>query len=212
MRGHIDVPEAKPLGLHHRQPAMNACQSFAPRSASRQNAAVMPAHRIRTATMLATAAMLLGTSLPAAAVDGCQVLLCLAAPNWRAISQCVPTITQLIRDLARGKAFPICNMAGAGNSASHAWAIAPSYCPPQYTQVTDSERGPVYTCDYMGAVSVTVNGGDFTRTWWSLDGGTVTEFSPAAKAQLGNWDTRFDADYAAWAASQPPAPPTVPSH
>jgi hypothetical protein len=42
-----------------------------------------------------------------------------------------------------------------------------------------------------------------------MAGDTVTEFSPAAKAQLGTWDTRFEDDYAAWlAALPPPAPPT----
>ncbi|RZA15171.1 MAG: hypothetical protein EOP02_25220, partial [Proteobacteria bacterium] len=35
--------------------------------------------------------------------DGCVVLLCLAAPSWRAIPQCVPPIRQLFRDLARGR-------------------------------------------------------------------------------------------------------------
>lgn len=203
--------QAKPLGLLNFQPAMNVCPSFALRSTTRQIAAEMPSSRIREATMSTIAALLLGTSLPATAVDGCQVLLCLAAPSWRAISQCVPTITQLLRDLARGKAFPMCSMAGAGNLARHAWANAPSYCPPQYTMVTESERGPVYTCNYMGAVSVTVNGGDFTRTWWNFDGDTVTEFSPAAKARLGVWDTRFDTDYTAWVTSQPPVSPIVPS-
>ena len=36
-------------------------------------------------------------------------------------------------------------------------------------------------------------------------GDTVTEFTPAAKARFGTWDTRFDDDYALWLASQPPA-------
>ena len=76
---------------------------------------------------------------PARAVDGCLVLLCLAAPNWRAMPQCVPPIKQLFRDLARGKSFPNCSMAGAGNRARHAWARAPSFCPPQYTLAFDTE-------------------------------------------------------------------------
>ena len=76
---------------------------------------------------------------PAHAVDGCKVLLCLAAPSWRSIPECVPTINQLHRDLARGKPFPVCSMAGAGNSANNTWASAPGYCPPQYTRVFDGE-------------------------------------------------------------------------
>lgn len=149
----------------------------------------------------------------ARAVDGCLVLLCFAAPSWRSIAQCVPPIKQVLRDLTRGKPFPSCAMAGGGNSASHTWASAPSYCPPQYTRVSEGEGGPIYSCDYTGAVSVSVNGAPFARTWWTMDGNTVTEFSPTAKSQLGTWDTRFDDEYAAWLATQPPpAPPTDSDH
>ena len=163
----------------------------------------------RFAAVLLAFAALFGASKPAHAVDGCKVLLCLAAPSWRSIPECVPTIRQLHRDLARGKPFPVCSMAGAGNSANNAWASAPGYCPPQYTRVFDGESGPIYSCDYTGAVSVSINGAPFARTWWTMAGDTVTEFSPAAKTQLGTWDTRFDDDYAAWLASlPPPAPPT----
>jgi hypothetical protein len=97
-------------------------------------------------------------------------------------------------------------MAGAGNAAQHAWASAPGNCPPQYTRVFDTEGGPIYTCDYAGAVSVSVEGKPFARTWWNMGGDTVTEFSPAAKAQLGSWDTRFDDEHAAWLAALPPPP------
>ncbi len=145
---------------------------------------------------------------PAYAVDGCKVLLCLAAPSWRSIPECVPTINQLHRDLARGKPFPTCSMAGAGNSANNAWASAPSNCPPQYTRVFEGESGPIYSCDYSGAVTVNINGAPFTRTWWSMGGETVTEFTPAAKTQLGTWDSKFDDDYAIWLASLPPPAPT----
>jgi len=58
-------------------------------------------------------------SMPASAVDGCLVLLCLAAPSWRAIPQCVPPITDVLRDLARGRPFPTCAMGSAGNAGSH---------------------------------------------------------------------------------------------
>ena len=94
-------------------------------------------------------------------------------------------------------------MAGAGNSTSHAWSSAPTFCPTQYTRINDGPNGPIYTCDYSGAISVTVQGVPFATTWWSPGGETVTEFSAAAKAQLGQWDTRFDDDYAKWLASQP---------
>jgi hypothetical protein len=150
----------------------------------------------------------LAANAPSAkAVDGCLVLLCFAAPNWHAIPQCVPPITQVLKDLAKGKPFPTCAMAGTGNKATHAWADAPTYCPPQYTHVIQSESSSTYICDYVGAVSVSINAAPFTTTWWSGMGDTVTEFSPAAKAQLGTWDTRFDDDYAAWKASLPLPPP-----
>lgn len=162
---------------------------------------------IRLSHLLPIAALaLLGTSTPARA-DGCLVLLCLAAPSWRAIPQCVAPIRELFRDLARGRPFPTCAMAGAGNSARNRWAHAPDFCPPQYTRVLDGDAGPVYTCDFSGCVSVTINGALFARTWWNFGGETVTEFAPSAKATLGNWDTRYDDDFARWLASQPPPAP-----
>ena len=60
------------------------------------------------------------------AVDGCTVLLCFAAPNWRSIPQCVPPIQQVLRDLARGKPFPTCAMAGAGSFRRPRWAFRSS--------------------------------------------------------------------------------------
>ena len=143
---------------------------------------------------------------PAIAVDGCLVLLCFAAPSWRAIPRCVPPIRQVLHDLARGHVFPTCAMSGPANSASHRWAQAPNYCPPQYTRVIDGESVPIYTCDYTGAVAVNIEGALWARTWWSFAGDTVTEFTPTAKAQLGTWDTKFDDDYVAWRAPLPPQP------
>jgi len=139
--------------------------------------------------------------LPSQAVDGCTVLLCLAAPNWRSVDQCVPPIRQLIRDLALGRPFPTCTLAGPGNASSHAWSHAPVFCPPQYTRVNDGPNGALYTCDFAGAISVSIGGTLFARTWWSTSGDSVTDFSPAAKQQLGSWDRRFDDDFAAWLAS-----------
>ena len=146
----------------------------------------------------------------AAAVDGCTVLLCLAAPKWSAIAPCVAPVRALFHDLARGRSFPKCKMGsdgGKGTDASNTWAVAPRMCPPQYTHELDIDPGPVYRCDYVGAVSVVVDGVLFARTWWSPKGGSVTEFSPAAKAQLGTWDPQFDIDYAHWLATRPSAAP-----
>jgi hypothetical protein len=176
-------------------------------SASKSN---MSPSIVMHAAGLWLAALIALVPTPARAVDGCLVLLCLAAPSWRAIPQCVPPVQQLFRDLARGKPFPTCRMSGAGNSANHAWSNAPAFCPPQYTRVIDGESAPIYQCDYTGAISVSINGAPFSRTWWSFGGDSVTEFSPAAKTQLGTWDTRFDDDYARWAAALPLPPADLP--
>ena len=157
-------------------------------------AAVAPA-AVLSLSLLATTA--------AHAVDGCLVLLCFAAPSWKSIPQCMPPIRQVLRDLTRGAAFPTCGMSGAGNSARHAWAGAPGNCLPQYTRVHEAESGPIYTCDYTVAITATIDGKRFTRTWWDMGGDTVTDFSPLAKSQLGTWDTRYDEDRAAWLRSRP---------
>jgi hypothetical protein len=166
----------------------------------------LPKMRLAWLTSVAAVFAIGLAPLQVRAADGCLVLLCFAAPSWRAIPQCVPPIREVLRDLARGRPFPTCAMAGASNSASHQWSSAPGNCPPQYTRVTETDNGPVYSCDYNGAVSVAINGAAFARTWWSMAGDTVTEFSAGAKAQLGNWDSRFEGDYAVWLASLP-APP-----
>ena len=152
-------------------------------------------------------AALAGLAPSAQAVDGCQVLLCLAAPSWRSITRCVPPVRQVLRDLAKGKAFPTCAMSGPNNNASHRWASVPDFCPPQYTRAIERANATTFVCDYAGAIAVEVEGSLWARTWWSFAGDTVTEFTPAAKARLGMWDTKFDDDYAAWLATQPPALP-----
>jgi hypothetical protein len=158
--------------------------------------------------LAASIAILGAVAAPSAhAADGCLILLCLAAPSWSAIPQCVPPVRQLFRDLARGRPFPSCAMSGGGNSAANTWTSAPTFCPPQYTRVFEGESGSVYSCDYGGCISVSINGTLFSRTWWNFGGETVTEFTSNAKATLGAWDTRFDDDFARWLATRPPPPP-----
>jgi hypothetical protein len=147
---------------------------------------------------------LAGITGSAHAVDGCLVLLCFAAPSWSSIQQCVPPVQQVLHDLARGKPFPTCNMAGAGNNASHQWSSAPTYCPPQYVGTTESDSGiAAYWCSYDGAISVTIDGTPWLTTWWSMGNGSVTDYGPAAKAKFGTWDTKFEDDYAVWVAAHP---------
>ena len=158
-------------------------------------------YRRRRTTPALASALALAVS-PAMAVDGCLVLLCLAAPSWSAIPQCVPPVTQVLRDLARGRPFPTCAMSGAGNSGTHQWASAPGNCPAQYTYATELESGVAYGCGYSGVVSIQIDGVPWSRTWWSMGGRTVTDFSPVAKARMGTWNTKYDDDYAAWSAAQ----------
>jgi hypothetical protein len=156
---------------------------------------------------LVACAASLSASTPVRAADGCLVLLCFAAPSWSAIQQCVAPIRSVLRDLARGRPFPSCGMSNSANNASHRGAVAPGYCPEQYVRVFQNEGGSLtYTCAYDGAVSVVINGALWARTWWSMSGDSVTEFTPTAKATLVTYDTRFDDDYAAWLAPSPPLP------
>lgn len=166
---------------------------------------------IRGLVIVAAMGCLSSFSGSARAVDGCLVLLCFAAPSWRAIAQCVPPITQVLRDLARGRPFPTCGMAGAGNSASHQWASAPGNCPWQYTYAYETENSIGYSCGFSGVVSIQIEGAPWARTWWSMGGDSVTEFLPAAKARLGSWDSRFDNDLAARMASIPPVSEPCPT-
>lgn len=196
-----------------RQITPTAMKSFVstPVAAASASAGPTRASRARKASLLAAVACLSCGAIvpaPARAVDGCLVLLCLAAPSWQNIAQCVDPVRQVLSDLAHGRPFPSCPMAGATNSASNQWSNAPALCPPQYTRSYELDSGTVYTCDYDGVVTVDIDGAPWSRTWWSVSGGgTVTDFSPAAKAQLGTWDPKFDDDYAAWLASLPPASP-----
>ena len=160
------------------------------------------------AALLAIAALL---PVPAAAADGCLVLLCLAAPSWQNIAQCVDPVRQVLRDLARGRPFPSCAISGAGNTSTNQESRVPGYCPVQYLRTFATENGSLSYCDYAGAVELNVDGVLWSRVWWSPTGDSVTEFTPAARARLGSWDTRFDDDYARWLATQVP-PPVAPSY
>lgn len=152
---------------------------------------------------LGAAAFAASASPPARAVDGCLVLLCLAAPDWRAITQCVSPVRQVLRDLARGKPFPTCSMAGA--TPLQEPASVPAHCPPQYVYSVNPESGAYPICRFAGSIALRIDGAPWARVWWSASGESVTEFFPRAKAQLGRWDTRFEDDHAAWLAAQPPS-------
>lgn len=134
---------------------------------------------------------------------GCKVLLCLANPQGpKAASACVAPIDRLFWHLARGHAFPTCDM-GAGNasgtSSRHDFAN-PNFCPPQYRRYVERDNGLVPYCLYLGAVSVTVNQQPYVRVWWNLQG-TVTENVGAAK-NLPGASHQFEQDLTAWQIEQ----------
>jgi hypothetical protein len=168
----------------------------------------MKAHFSSTARTLVQLAALsglgLGLSAPAHAVDGCKLLLCMAG-NWQNISQCDPTVRQALRDVARGRGWPTCSM--AGNSASGNQAVAPEQCPPQYRSSSIDVSGQIiYSCPFSGVIHVAVDGQPWSRTWWSPSGDSVVEWLPAAKAAFASspdaMDDRFERDHAAWVISE----------
>ena len=146
------------------------------------------------------AVLALGAAPPAHAVDGCRVLLCLAG-HWRDIGACRGEVSQALRDIARGRAWPSCSFASAAdNNARPQPAYAPGNCPDQYVEVYPGDNSSVtYACRYSGVIDVTVAGQRWSRVWWDLAGNTSTEYAPVARVRLGDAiDPTFDRDLAAW--------------
>lgn len=65
---------------------------------------------------LILASMLFNTSANAA--DGCKFLLCMGAVNPMGISECAGTVKEVLRDLAKGKSLPKCNLVDGSDSKS----------------------------------------------------------------------------------------------
>jgi hypothetical protein len=67
----------------------------------------------------------LAVTASAYAVDGCEVLLCLASPGgWNKIAQCEPPMRELLKSLAEGHSFPSCQLAGDPKSKTGSFAAA----------------------------------------------------------------------------------------
>jgi hypothetical protein len=147
----------------------------------------------------------IANSTPAYAVDGCKLLLCLAGP-WGSIAECVGTVQQALRDLARGRAFPTCDMGGSDNTAQNVWNNQGT-CPPWYRNYNDY-NGNYVSCTYPGKIDVKVNGQLWTTVNWDMSGNTSTWYSDAARTALSGsqLDPKYDQDKAKWEAEQQPPP------
>lgn len=144
---------------------------------------------------------------PAAAADGCQVMLCLAG-NWRAIGECVDPVRQVLRDMLKGKPFPTCSLVGGSGSTINV-GLTRETCPPFYSRF-NGESGAWEGCEFSGLIEVRSTGGTlWSEVFWNFGGETSTRYSAEAKAQLGaEIDPTYDRDAAAYT---PPAPPPAPS-
>lgn len=118
----------------------------------------------------------------------CEVVLCLANPQGAtAVTECVPPIKKLWRELAKGHAFPTCNMNSgdaSGNSASNNWASGRN-CPPQFRYWGGGD-GDQLLCEFTGVVTVKVANQLYTRVWWNNRESYTQDYSKA--------DTVHDAD------------------
>jgi len=156
-----------------------------------------PVARGRIAAVLLVA---LAAPTAAHAVDGCQVMLCMSG-NWKSIPLCVPPVRQVLKDLARGKSFPTCDMGDDGNTTKHQLTTQAN-CPPMYS-LYHPDSGAWAGCQYAGVIAVTVDGAPWADVFWSTQGSTSTRHHAAARAALGaQLDTTYENDLRMWR-SQP---------
>lgn len=72
---------------------------------------------------LSIAASLFGPTTATASDWGCEVLLCLSDPRGPTTENaCVPPISKLWKHLAKGRAFPTCDLAGDSSSGTGSFA------------------------------------------------------------------------------------------
>lgn len=80
----------------------------------------------------------------AQAADGCKFMLCMGAPNPMGVNECVSTVKDVLRDLAKGKSMPTCSLVdGTDSKASGSWvdherASLTAMCPDGYRQGQDN--------------------------------------------------------------------------
>lgn len=141
------------------------------------------------------------SSTTAHAADGCKFLLCITGP-WSSISQCVPTVQEVFRDVARGRGIPTCDMGGEGNSAVNNWVDEAS-CPSMW-KMYGGENMTYVGCMYPARISVYVTGQLWSQVFWTTSGQTATFYSERAIAALTSQagslplDQTFSNELTAW--------------
>ncbi|MFL1616232.1 hypothetical protein GHT89_16680 [Acinetobacter baumannii] len=94
---------------------------------------------------IAVATCALATSAAFADDYGCQALLCFA--GGKNVSECQPTINKVLRDLARGKSFPHCQMAGANGASNENPIRVEKYVKRKKLRHVDIYIDPNYAAD-----------------------------------------------------------------
>lgn len=114
----------------------------------------------------------------------CEVVLCLANPQGAtAVAPCVPPIKKLWKELAKGHAFPTCDMNSgdtSGNSASHQWASG-NNCPEQYRYYGGPDNSDLL-CEFRGVVTIKLANQLHTRVWWNETQNLTQSYGPGMTA------------------------------
>lgn len=173
-------------------------------------------------------ALLLSSTAPAYAADGCKVLLCFAG-NWRDISECRPEVEQALKDQAKGKGWPTCQTTQADSSVQTENSIVPitiygPACPywardwafdvnPNYDTFDNKVYGTWrMTCKVTQIMAVSIDGQPWKKSYVMPDGSSVDEWLPAAVAAMPDMDftaNSVDTAQAAWVSAG--SPTTKPS-
>ncbi|MEO4090775.1 hypothetical protein ABH307_00620 [Acinetobacter pittii] len=85
------------------------------------------------------------TSVSYADDYGCQALLCFA--GGKNVSECQPTINKVLKDLARGKSFPHCQMANENGATNENPIRVEKYVKRKKLRHVDIYIDPNYAAD-----------------------------------------------------------------
>jgi hypothetical protein len=101
--------------------------------------------------------LLASAASPAVAQDasfGCKVLLCAAVstPSWSGIPYCVPPMTQLFKQLAMGKPWPVCSEGKASGLGHEPYEP----CPSGMVSVRNNDEGHYITDERGGQCTALV--------------------------------------------------------